>query len=145
MENNEKDKKNYEISFLVKSEDDIQGVLSFLTQHNAEAITEPRAKKLALAYEIQKCTEAVFVYCNFKAAGVDAKKLEQNLTMKHDVLRSIILSLPSKIRVETPREGTPAKTERAPRMTDTREEVKISSPRTLSNEALEKKIEEILQ
>lgn len=66
MENAEKDMKSYEIAFLVKNEGEIPGVVSFLKQHNAEVLAEPRAKNVVLAYEIKKNKEAVFSYCTFK-------------------------------------------------------------------------------
>ncbi len=145
MEDNEKDKKNYEISFLVKSEDDIPGVVSFLSRHNAEAVTEPRAKKLALAYEIKGNKEAVFAYCHCRASGADVKNLERDFIMRHDVIRSLIISLSSK-KQEVVRRDIPERKPISPQYSAApRPEMKTSSPVILSNEALTKKIEEILK
>ena len=146
MEPNEKDKKTYEISFLVKSEADVAGVISFLTQHNAEVLTEPRSRNIVLAYEIKKNKEAVFTYCTFKAAGADAKKLENDLSVGILVIRSLIVALPKKgLRSESTDERSKEKKTRPSRPAAPYSEVKLSSPRTLSNEALTRKIEEILK
>ena len=53
----EMDKKDYELAVLVKTEDDLAPVMALVRQHNAEIVAEPRAKKLALAYEIKKNKE----------------------------------------------------------------------------------------
>ncbi len=147
MENTEKDKKDYEISFLVKNEEEIPAVVSFLNQHNVEVLTEPRAKNMVLAYEIKKNKEAVFVYLTFKATGADVKKLEEELSMNNLTIRSLIICLPKKdLRPEaTEDHSSEKKTKAASRPAVPYSEVKLSSPRSLSNEALEKKIEEILQ
>jgi ribosomal protein S6 len=146
MENTEKDKKNYEIAFLVKNEDDIPGVVSFLNQHDVEILTEPRAKNVALAYEIKKNKEAVFAYSTFKATAADVKNLEKDISMGNEIIRSLITSLPKKSsRSEVVEERAPERKMRTSRPTAPYSEAKLSSPRTLSNEALEKKIEEILK
>jgi len=146
MENTEKDKKDYEISFLVKNEDEIPGVVSFLNQYNVEVLSEPRAKNMALAYEIKKNKEAVFVYLTFKAAGADVKKLEEELSMNNLTIRSLIIRLPKKdLRSDVAEDHTPEKKAKVSRPAVSYSEVKLSSPRSLSNEALEKKIEEILK
>jgi len=146
MENTEKDKKDYEISFLVKNEDEIPGVVSFLNQHNVEVLSEPRAKNMVLAYEIKKNKEAVFVYLTFKATGADVKKLEEELSMNNLTIRSLIICLPKKdLRSDAAEDHVSEKKAKVSRPSTPYSEVKLSSPRSLSNEALEKKIEEILQ
>ena len=140
----EKDKKAYEIALLLKGEDDLAPVTEFVRQHNTEVVSEPRAKKLALAYKIKGNTEAVFVSFIVKMAPADAKQLEHDLQMRAGVIRSMVLiATPQSERPVSsgapfpmPRRGRPSMESREPRP---------SAPQTLSNEALEKKIEEILQ
>ena len=79
MTNEEKDKKEYELALLLKSEEDLAGVIKLAGQHNAEGVSEPRAKRLQLSYEIKGHTEAVFVYFTFKMFGDDIKALEHDL------------------------------------------------------------------
>jgi len=79
MTNEEKDKKEYELALLLNSEDNLAGVIKLVGTHNAEGVTEARAKRLQLAYEIKKHTEAVFAYFTFKMFGDDMKALEHEL------------------------------------------------------------------
>jgi ribosomal protein S6 len=147
--NEEKDKKIYELALLLKSEEDLAGILAFLRDHSAEAISEPRAKKLALAYKINGHTEAVFASCTFRAAGEDAKSLEHDLQTRPQVIRSmVIIALPPSDR---PVSAMPFSREQRTRpsssmmRTSAASETKPAASRPLSNEALEKKIEEILR
>lgn len=145
MENQDRDKKDYELGVLVASEDDLAGVATLVRQHNAEALSNPRAKKLALAYEIEGKKEAVFAYWNFRAFGEDVKNMERDLNRKAEVMRSLILIAPAPSMEREMPPFTPMT--RKPRTTRTSpppQETKIPSG-PLSNEALEKKIEEILK
>jgi len=143
MNNQDKDKKEYELALLLKSEGDMAGVLVLVGQHNGEISAEPKMKNLALAYEIKGHKEAVFAYCNFKAFGEDAKELERDLTSRQDVIRSMIIASPPAAEKITP-PGMPR--ERRGKMSRMAPiDAKPAAPRPLSNEALEKKIEEILQ
>ena len=152
MTNEEKDKKEYELALLLKSEDDLAGVVALVGTHNGEGVSEPRAKRLQLAYEIKKHTEAVFIYFTFKAFGNDIKNLEAELNSRQDVLRFMVIASPAP--AERPSATLlPQREERrsrsAPRSsaptTAPTESPKAAPSRPLSNEALEKKIEEILQ
>jgi ribosomal protein S6 len=147
---NIKDKKTYELALLLKSEEDVLKATAILKQHGGELVSEPRAKKLALAYEIKGQSEAIFAYATFHALPSDAKELERDLLNRPEILRSMIViaeaqsdrpadmsALPPMHRSRTPvnRSASTAAPEARP-----------SAPRgPLSNEALEKKIEEILQ
>jgi ribosomal protein S6 len=152
MENQDKDKKEYELGVLVETEDDLAGVVAILRTHNAEMVSEPRAKKLALAYPIEKHKEAFFASCNFKAFGDEVKALEKDLKMKPEVIRSLIIhamefSQPS----ERPTASMGAMKRRPASSSSSRPTPSASAPeprpssQPLSNEALEKKIEEILK
>lgn len=150
----EKDKKEYELAILVKNEEDLAPVVAFVRQHNAEISTEPHAKRLTLAYEIKKQKEAVFAYLIFKAASEDAKTLEHDLNTKAEVLRFLVIASPAPAmppmdRQAMPQMGGPKRRSRiTPRTaagTTGEAAPKPAAPKPLSNEALEKKIEEILQ
>jgi ribosomal protein S6 len=144
MTNEEKDKKEYELALLLKNETDLAGVVALVGQHNGEGISEPRAKRLGLAYEIKKQTEAVFATFTFKAYGDDIKTLETDLNNRQDVIRSMIIASPVASEVSAspivPQDRRPARTARPMSSSDAK-----PASRPLSNEALEKKIEEILQ
>jgi ribosomal protein S6 len=152
MTNEEKDKKEYELALLLNSEDDLAGVITLVGTHNAEDLSEPRAKRLQLAYEIKKHTEAVFAYFTFKMFGDDMKALEHELNAHADVLRFMVIASPAPAE-RTATSAMPPREERRPRSnsynpapTAPSETPKPMAPsKPLSNEALEKKIEEILQ
>ncbi len=151
MTNEEKDKKEYELALLLKSEDDMSGVLALVGTHKAEGISEPRAKRLQLSYEIKKHTEAVFAYFTFKMFGDDMKALEHDLNSRADVLRFMVIASPAPAE-RNASSAMPPREERRPRSSTQYaapsapfETPKPAASKPLSNEALEKKIEEILQ
>jgi ribosomal protein S6 len=143
MTNEEKDKKEYELAVLVKNETDVAPIVALVGKHGAEGISEPRAKRLGLAYEIKKQNEAVFASFTFKAYGDGVKELESELNIRPDVLRFLIIASPPVMEHSTstipPHERQSSRPVR-----NSFTEAKPAS-RPLSNEALEKKIEEILQ
>ena len=143
MTNEDKDKKDYELAVLVKKEEDLAGVTAFVRQHGIEDMGNFSAKKIALAYPIKKETEAIFAYATFHAFGDEVKALEKDFVNEKIVLRSLIMLRP---KME---EGGGDGRDAGPRKW---QGMRPSSPveakpasRPLSNEALEKKIEEILQ
>ncbi len=139
----EKDTKTYELTLLLKSEDDAARMMELVRQHSGEVVAEPRAKKIALAYKIKGNTEAVFVSCVFAARGEDAKNLERDLRTQPDVIRSMII-VASPVAVQREPTAMPSFPFHAPKRGRISPESRPSAPRPLSNEALEKKIEEIL-
>ena len=82
--------------------------------HNAEGITEARAKRLQLSYEIKHHTEAVFVYFTFKMFGDDMKALEHELNTRDDVLRFMVIASPAPAE-RTATSAMPPREERRPR------------------------------
>lgn len=140
------DKKEYEIAVLLPSEGELPGVLTFIGQHNGEISLEPKAKNVALSYEIKGKKEAVFAYCNFRAYGEDAKTLEHDLNSKPEVLRYIIIASPPVAEKLGSSMGMgPMRRRGRPTQTPVTGEAPKPASQPLSNEALEKKIEEILK
>jgi ribosomal protein S6 len=151
MTNEDKDKKEYELALLIKSEENLAGVLTLVGQHNAEGVTETRAKRLQLAYEIKGVNEAVFVYFTFKMFGDDIKALEHDLNTHADVLRFMVIASPAPAE-RNASSAMPPREERRSRSSAPYsapaapvEPARPTPSKPLSNEALEKKIEEILQ
>jgi ribosomal protein S6 len=145
--NEEKDQKVYEIALLLKGEEDLIKIPAFLRDRGAEPLSEGRAKKLALAYKIKGNTEAVFASSTFRASGEDAKKIERDLITNPLVIRSMVLIAPpvserpsAPLTFPPQQRGRPTATR-----TSSMADMKPAASRPLSNEALEKKIEEILQ
>ncbi len=145
MTNEDKDKKEYELALLLKSDGDAASVVALVGQHGGEGVSEPRAKRLQLAYEIKGLTEAVFASFTFTMFADVVKSLEHDLNTRSDIVRFMVIASPeaSERSAASP---LPPREERHPRSAGAPSDApKPSIPRPLSNEALEKKIEEILQ
>lgn len=140
MTNEDKDKKEYELGVLVKAEEDLAHVAAFVKQHGIDGMGNFTAKKIALAYPIEKQTDAIFAYATFHAFGDEVKALEQDLRTEKKVLRSLLVICEKAVEQGT---RTGQKPWQGVRPSSPVEVKPASHP--LSNEALEKKIEEILQ
>lgn len=126
--------KDYEISFLLGQEKDAEDVLKLLKREEAEIIFEGTLKKIPLAYKIKKQNEAYFGYLHFRMSKDKIKSLEKDLLTASGVLRSLIITPPF-VRSKPEPKARPRIAPAPP--------AQVGVP--LSNEALERKIEEILQ
>lgn len=129
-------KKQYEISYLAKTEEAAKNVAEVLKSQGAEITNDFPAQKINLSYKIEGETAALFGYIHFSAAPPDIKSIEDAFRLNNDILRVLIITPPfekNKPRMAAPRPRT---------VKPVPEAVKPSEP--LSNAALEKKIEEIL-
>ena len=135
----EDNKKEYEIGFVVLEEDDAKKIAETLRLFGAEIVLEGPLQKVALGYRIRKATHGVFGYLHFWALTAKIKEINREFSVNTSILRFLIIQPPflkpkkSAIRsgAELPKQNLPV-------------EPKQPSVR-LSNEALEKKLEEILQ
>ena len=126
--------KDYEISFLLAQENGAEDVLKLLKREGAEIIFEGQLKKITLAYKIKKQSEAYFGYLHFRISKDKVKSLENDLLTTSTILRFIII---------TPPFGRPKPEPKAKPRTAPAPPAQVGVP--ISNEALERKIEEILQ
>lgn len=131
-------KKEYELAFLVNEETEAPGIVAALKDAGAEIHLEGPVQKIALAYEIKKQTSAVFGFAQFSMDPAAAKSLEASMNLRPELLRFMLISPPSAKERPYPQANSPTRPAAKPY------EPK-SVPTGLSNEALEKKIEEILQ
>ncbi|MEK7180961.1 MAG: 30S ribosomal protein S6 [Patescibacteria group bacterium] len=141
MENTEKiDNKNYEISFLSKTEEGPAVVSRLLKQHQFDIVSEGPVRKIILAYKIKKETQAFFGFFHMNGSPESLTAISHDLSINPEILRFLFITPPfakAKDQASTkPRASRPLVAKAEP-------EVKPSMP--LSNEALERKIEEILQ
>jgi ribosomal protein S6 len=139
MEPNEKDKKEYELGYLLKEEKNSE-ILDLVRAHDGEISLEGPVNRIHLAYEVKKEQEAYFGFVQFLMLPTKAKKLEAALNLNKNVLRSLIMTPPPMKEKKRP-EGAGA----APQKPTAQPREQKAQPIALSNEALEKKIEEILQ
>lgn len=132
--------KEYEISFLGQDEAGKDAVLNLLRREGGEVVLEGPVEKIALAYDIEKHSSAYFGYFHFRLSPDRLPALQNDLGTENAVLRFLIVTPPfaktkprSLGRPKTVSSSGSAPAKPAPE----------SLP--LSNEALEKRIEEILQ
>lgn len=140
MEKEPSEKKSYEISFLVKDESSAQKIATLIRQHGGEVSFESPVRNLALAYKINKEANANFGYFHFEMTPEELPALDRNLKTSSEVVRFLIIT-PAFLKTQNIPTLKPKSRPISPR--PTQEANKAPAP--LSNEALEKKIEEILQ
>jgi len=149
-ENQEIKKRKYEFAFILKTED-VSVVTKLLANGGFAVLTENPLEKIQLAYPIKKEDYAFFGYCHFEGDPAVIKNLRTDLKLNPGVLRYLLITPPfikkpawrKSESAELPEEtkfNLPA--DRQARLAD-----RQSSPAEsiLTNEALEKKIEEILK
>ena len=133
-------KKSYEVSFLVEREEGVEEVKRLLGQHGNEAFYEFPYKKVNLAYPIEKKEQAIFGSIKVLSEPQNIKLLEKDLKTNKNILRCLIVALPVEKKTEGEEMKKPSIPMRRPSSIQ-----REASPKPLSNEAIEKKIEEILQ
>jgi len=146
----EKAKNNYEISFLLPQEESLSEIINIISKYKGEISKEQNSlKKIALAYKIKKYNEAYFGFFEFSSVPESLEGISKELTLNKEIIRFLISSPCLKQEASSPSERKP-KTEKTFKNDSVNEEDNSSesksktSPTSLSNEALEKKLEEIL-
>ncbi|MCL5016110.1 MAG: 30S ribosomal protein S6 [Patescibacteria group bacterium] len=133
------DRKSYEISFLVRSENDVEAVLKRLSNIGAEIVSEGNIAEVKLAYPINKLNSAYFGWICFDVAPEKITELNSALRLDEKVMRHLVLTPPiTKTEKKRPMKSSLARTEAAGQAPAS------NAPSELSNEELEKKLEEIL-
>lgn len=129
--------KEYEISFILKS-DNTAPITRILNGCGLSVVREEPLVKIKLSYPIKKETQAYFGYVIFSGRPETISEASKDLRLDSEVLRFLIVSPPAgkisgpSLRPEIPRRSPGRK-------------VSHDRGRIVSNEALEKKLEEILQ
>lgn len=154
LENN----KNYEIGFLLKPEKDRQNLITSLINHQMSINKESQISRIKLAYPIKKENFAYFGSIYFSGNPENIKKLTEDLKHNSQILRFIIVSKP--IYETSPEQPPPIPYFQSQKVKSISEEKlnysesaeskkqllkKSQKPEELSNEDLEKKLEEILK
>ena len=141
MEDARDDIKDYEISFLAKDEADVKKGLDLLRRSGATIFLEGPVEVTRLAYPIGRETSAYFGYAHFSLPKGDLPALSHDLRSGALFIRFLIISPP--FVKAAPRPFARPRTREAMSAVPSTERSAVSLP--LSNEALEKKIEEILK
>ncbi len=121
----------YEISFVIRTEEDLKGIVALLTEHGATVTDEGSVKKLALAYPIKHVTEGYFGWLKATMTAEGAKQLENAVRTSSAVLRLLILT------------DEPVKPAKQTAKKSVRKEVRSEKPATASNDDLQKEIERL--
>lgn len=144
MDLNDEALRRYEIMFLVRSESN-SIVKKILEANGAKILSEKPLEKVRLFYPIKKQTFAFAGSFAFEIHPQKLEKLSKDLGLENEVLRSMLTS--SRVRGErafSQNVSREAAFERKRSAASARVGRKYADT-ILTNEALEKKIEEILQ
>ncbi|MEK7554519.1 MAG: 30S ribosomal protein S6 [Patescibacteria group bacterium] len=137
---NDEVRTRYELSFLVRSDGDHAKVSSVLSLHGAEITFQGPVNQIRLAYPIKREESAYFGFFQFTLSRTETAKIHEALNRESSVLRFLLIeALPEDVReVEKPISAPSA----APVPT-----AQPATPRAgiTTNEALEKRLEEILK
>ncbi|MDO8504412.1 MAG: 30S ribosomal protein S6 [Candidatus Liptonbacteria bacterium] len=146
MEKENPDKKQYEISFLLKEEGGAGTISKFIKDLGGALELEGPVAKITLAYPIEKEKQGYFGYFHFSLAPGEVKNLEHEMETNPEILRHLIITPPFKKVAPRPRMDTGVRTiSKAPVAPTSRQPEPARASETLTNEDLEKRIEEILK
>ena len=140
MDQNE-EKKEYELSFLLRDEEGITALQGMLTKFGCAITSQSEIKRIVLAYPIKKETSALFGYVYFNAVPEQMKEFTHELRLEAPVLRFLLINKPIKREFVSASEGSPRRT------SDVSDKEVVSEEKpshAVTNEDLEKKLEEIL-
>jgi len=143
----DKEFKKYEIGFVAKDKIGSDDINKLLAAHKCEIAENGSLGRIKLAYPIKKETIGYFDYYHFMAEPSSIEKIKNELNLNSNILRFIIITPPaekqpiSAVKTEI-RRKTAVSRDIGPKI-----EIKKPSapPLVLTNEALEKKLEEILK
>jgi ribosomal protein S6 len=131
------DKREYEISFLLAAENESE-IFDILNKYRAEIIHRSPISSIKLAYPIKKQNSAFFGFCQFNAVPEEVEKISAALKLKASILRFLMIKNPVV-------QNLSSQTVFKKPIELSKLEIEGPSSKTLSNELLEKKLEEILK
>ncbi|MEK7593525.1 MAG: 30S ribosomal protein S6 [Patescibacteria group bacterium] len=138
----EKEQKNYEIGFLTRTEDDKNEIIKVLEGQKASIAKSGSLSRIKLAYPIQKEPSAYFDYFIFSALPEAIEKISQSLKLNLKILRFLIVTPPA-IGIQKP--APRFRKAVLPKPVVKKPAVEKIPLQQVSNEMLEKKLEEILK
>ncbi|RMD58116.1 30S ribosomal protein S6 [Candidatus Parcubacteria bacterium] len=142
--------RSYELAYVVRSENGVSRILQIMKEQEGEIEFEGACNPLELAYPIKKIKKAYFGYFHLKLPSDKVENLAKALRMEEEVLRFLLITPPIVKREPRPRQGAGLRGREQSARAQAREGGKETAAKKpeklpLSNEDLEKKIEEILQ
>ena len=136
------DIKEYELAFLARSEAEVKNGLEFIRRSGAEIFFEGPVERITLAYAVKHEPSAHFGYLHLRISPASASSLAQSIRTNNLFLRFLMITPPF-LRAKPRPSLRPRTREMAVPLPQG--ERASSASLQLSNEALEKKIEEILR
>jgi len=143
MDETKEELKNYEITYFSASEsaDEVKEVLSSV---GTEIINEQAVQRVSLAYPIKKKDQAFMGIIQFTADASVLPKINRELSLKPDVLRSIVISYsPKKEKAKQEALEARAAAEASRKIAKNVITPKTAEENSLTNEALKQQIKEI--
>lgn len=140
--------KEYEVTFLGLDEAACREVGGVLADLGWQVLNTGALRQVELSYPIKKHKMAVLAYFQFQALPEKINELKDQLSLRANILRFLIVTPPIKKVVERPRfvpSENQFRNQDVKPMEKVEERVNKPAPEILSNELLEQKLEEILQ
>ena len=138
MTNDILDTKEYELGFLLKDEQGITAILALLNKLSCNVSFQSDIRRMTLAYPIKKETGALFGFILFSGMPDVIHELNHELQLESGVLRFIIIANPPA------RDTHPLTDYTTRRVSEKKQGEEQPAADTVTNEDLEKKLEEIL-
>lgn len=142
MTKKEEGKREYELALVLKAED-ISPIAKILKGAGFSIVKESPLNKVRLAYPIKKENQGFFASYLIEGEALSVADLTKELELNKEVLRFLILT-PVKLREAIVRKAFVKENNISDKSTEP-EKPSYDSGKMLSNEALEKKLEEILK
>jgi|GEM_PF-1824979 len=124
----------FEVNVLVK-EESTEAIMRILKAHGAEVLSEKPIQKIRLSYDIKKQQYAFFVTLEISIPKDKESEIRKDLSLDEKIIRLLITEKKEKKGAERRVSDASKKPSR----------LKSAIQAMLPNEALERKIEEILQ
>lgn len=134
----------YEVSFLQRTEEG-SAIKRLVTALGGTVLRERPITKVRLAYKVKKEPTAFFGITKFEMPGEHIRDLRAALRLEADVLRALVIHAKEGEEGQAAMQRSESGERRRPMKRVPGREVKSGFAPALSNEAIEKKIEEILQ
>lgn len=145
MDKEDEEQKKYEIGFLTRAEQDREELVKILNNHKFLIINDGEFSRIKLAYQIMRENFAYFGYLYFSGNPENIKELKNELKTSPKILRHMIILRP--VMIMENKENEIVSEEKTYIPVASAVQTFRPSPKTevLSNEELEKKLEEILK
>lgn len=139
--------RNYELGVLLSDAAAFSAVVALIAKHGGAVLEEGTPNRIALAYRINAHESADFAHVQFSLDPAQIAAFEAGVKAMPEVIRMLLITPPITKAKKQPSAGAPFRAARASRSLPAAAPEKsfIAPVEPLSNEALEKKIEEILK